>query len=150
MKAPLSWIKDYVNLDDLNVEQIARYLTMLGLEVEGILLVGLPKPEAERHEFKYEGISWDREKFVVAEVLEVMPHPNADRLVLCRLNDGTQELTILTGAPNFYPTKGKGNSRNRSRLLTPEKAPCSTTDISLGRCSPSSNALSSAAWSPSR
>ena len=108
MKAPLSWIKDYIDLDGLNIEQIAHSLTMIGLEVEGIRLVGLPKPEAERHEFKYEGLTWDREKFVVAEVLEVMPHPNADRLVLCRLNDGTQELIILTGAPNLYPYKGKG------------------------------------------
>jgi phenylalanyl-tRNA synthetase beta chain len=108
MKAPLSWIKDYIDLDDLNIEQIAHHLTMVGLEVEGIRLVGLPKPEAERHEFKYEGLAWDREKFMVAEVLEVMPHPNADRLVLCRLNDGSQELTILTGAPNLYPYKGKG------------------------------------------
>jgi phenylalanyl-tRNA synthetase beta chain len=108
MKAPLSWIKDYIELDDLNVEQIAHYLTMIGLEVEGIRLVGLPKPEAERHEFNYEGLSWDREKFVVAEVLEVLPHPNADRLVLCRLNDGIQELVILTGAPNLYPYKGQG------------------------------------------
>jgi phenylalanyl-tRNA synthetase beta chain len=108
MKAPLSWIKDYIDLDDLNIEQIAHHLTMVGLEVEGIRLVGLPKPEAERHEFKYEGLAWDREKFVVAEVFEVMPHPNADRLVLCRLNDGAQELTILTGAPNLYPYKGKG------------------------------------------
>ena len=108
MKAPLSWIKDYIDLDDLNIEQIAHYLTMIGLEVEGIRLVGLPKPEAERHEFNYEGISWDREKFVVAEVLEVLPHPNADRLVLCRLNDGMQELVILTGAPNLYPYNGQG------------------------------------------
>jgi len=107
MKAPLSWIKDYIDLDDLNVEQIAHYLTMIGLEVEGIRLVGLPKPEAERHEFNYEGLSWDREKFVVAEVVEVLPHPNADRLVLCRLNDGMQELVILTGAPNLYPYKGQ-------------------------------------------
>ncbi|HBG59627.1 MAG TPA: phenylalanine--tRNA ligase subunit beta [Anaerolineaceae bacterium] len=108
MKAPLSWIKDYIDVDGLNIEQIAHCLTMVGLEVEGIRLVGLPKPEAERHEFKYEGLTWDREKFVVAEVLEVLPHPNADRLVLCRLNDGTQELIILTGAPNLYPYKGKG------------------------------------------
>ena len=33
MKAPLSWIKDYIDLDDLNIEQIAHYLTMIGLEV---------------------------------------------------------------------------------------------------------------------
>ncbi|MFN2302540.1 MAG: phenylalanine--tRNA ligase subunit beta, partial [Anaerolineales bacterium] len=38
----------------------------------------------------------------------VMPHPNADRLVLCRLNDGEQEFIVLTGAPNLYEYKGKG------------------------------------------
>ena len=37
-----------------------------------------------------------------------MPHPNADRLVLCRLNDGTQEHIVLTGAPNLYHYKGTG------------------------------------------
>jgi phenylalanyl-tRNA synthetase beta chain len=38
----------------------------------------------------------------------VMPHPNADRLVLCRLQDGTQEHIVLTGAPNLFEYKGKG------------------------------------------
>jgi phenylalanyl-tRNA synthetase beta chain len=45
---------------------------------------------------------------VVGEILEVMPHPNADRLVLCRLNDGVQEHMVLTGAPNLFSYKGKG------------------------------------------
>ena len=116
MKAPLSWIKDYVNLDGLSIEEIARCLTMTGLEVDGILLVGLPKPEGDRHEFKYEGLSWDADKFVVARVDEVLPHPNADKLVLCRLNDGERELIILTGAPNLYPYKGAGPLVEPSRL----------------------------------
>jgi len=108
MKAPISWIKDYVNLDGLSIEEIAKTMTMLGLEVEGIRLVGMPIPPGEKHEFKYEGLSWPEEKFVVAQVNEVLPHPDADRLVLCRLNDGSQELIVLTGAPNLYPFKGKG------------------------------------------
>ena len=37
-----------------------------------------------------------------------MPHPNADRLVLCSLNDGQQEQMVLTGAPNLFEYKGKG------------------------------------------
>lgn len=108
MKAPISWIKDYVNLDGLSIEEIAKTMTMLGLEVEGIRLVGMPIPPGEKHEFKYEGLSWPEDKFVVAQVNEVLPHPDADRLVLCRLNDGSQELIVLTGAPNLYPFKGKG------------------------------------------
>jgi phenylalanyl-tRNA synthetase beta chain len=108
MKAPLSWIKDYVDLDDLSIEEIAKTLTMLGLEVDGVSLVGLPLPPGEKHEFKYAGLPWAKDQFVVAEVSEVLPHPNADRLVLCRLQDGEGEHIVLTGAPNLYPYKGQG------------------------------------------
>ena len=45
---------------------------------------------------------------MVGAIAEVMPHPNADRLVLCRLNDGQQEHIALTGAPNLFPFKGQG------------------------------------------
>ncbi len=108
MKAPLSWIKDYVNLEGMDLEELCKVMTMVGLEVDAVTLVGLPMPPGEKHEFKYEGLSWPADKFVVAQVNEVMPHPDADRLVLCRLFDGNQELVVLTGAPNFYPMKGKG------------------------------------------
>lgn len=108
MKAPLSWIKDYVDLDDLHVEEIAKTLTMLGLEVDGVSLIGLPLPPGEKHEFKYTGLAWPKDKFVVAEVSEVLPHPNADRLVLCKLKDGEGEHLVLTGAPNLYPYKNRG------------------------------------------
>ncbi len=54
------------------------------------------------------GLEWDREKIVVASISEVMPHPNADRLVLCKLFDGQQEHIVLTGAPNLYEFKGIG------------------------------------------
>ncbi len=108
MKSPLSWLKDYVDIDDLGLEELAKIMTMVGLEVEEIRLVGLPLPPGEKHEFKYTGLSWPGDKFVVAQVDEVMPHPNADRLVLCRLNDGDQEIIVLTGATNLFEYKGKG------------------------------------------
>jgi phenylalanyl-tRNA synthetase beta chain len=41
-----------------------------------------------------------------------MPHPNADRLVLCKLYDGEREHIVLTGAPNLYPYKGLGELAN--------------------------------------
>ena len=86
MKLPLSWLKDYMDIDGLSVEDIARTLTFGGLEVEEIRYVGWEMPasgakdmhSSQRHEFKTEGIAWDREKIVVAEIREVMPHPNAD------------------------------------------------------------------------
>ena len=107
MNVPLSWIKDFIDID-LPVEEIARLLTMAGLEVESIQLVGLPFPESDRHGFKITGLPWSAEHFVVAQVDEVMPHPNADRLVLCRLHDGVQEHIVLTGAPNLFEYKGIG------------------------------------------
>jgi phenylalanyl-tRNA synthetase beta chain len=54
------------------------------------------------------GITWAPDKIVTAAVKEVMPHPNADRLVLCRLDDGQRDHIVLTGAPNLYPFKGLG------------------------------------------
>ncbi|HRJ74786.1 MAG TPA: phenylalanine--tRNA ligase subunit beta [Anaerolineales bacterium] len=111
MKIPLSWLKDFINLDGLSVEDIARKLTLAGMEVDEILYVGLPKPEykeGEKHEFKTNGIAWDKDKIVVAEIREVKPHPNADRLTLLDLYDGQQDQVVLTGAPNIFHLKGTG------------------------------------------
>ena len=110
MKLPVSWIKDYVNIN-LPVEELAHRLTFAGLEVEEIRYVGweMPKYEdGEASEFKTYGLAWDREKLVVAEISEVKAHPNADKLVLCDLFDGKEHQTALTGAPNLFPYKGKG------------------------------------------
>src|SRR6185503_14769233 len=85
--------------------------TFAGLEVEEIEYIGLPAPaRAEgRQEFKTSGIEWHREKMVVAQILEVMPHPNADRLTLLRLDwGGPSEETVLTGAPNLFHLRGQG------------------------------------------
>src|SRR5574338_225279 len=111
MKLPLSWLKDYIDLDGLSVEDIARKLTLAGLEVDEIKYAGLPMPvykEGDRHEFKTSGIGWDRDKIVVAEIREVNPHPNADRLTLLDLYDGQQSQVVLTGAPNIFHLKGTG------------------------------------------
>ncbi|HXD08491.1 MAG TPA: phenylalanine--tRNA ligase subunit beta, partial [Anaerolineales bacterium] len=111
MKIPLSWLKDFIDLDGLSVEDIARKLTLAGMEVDEILYAGLQLPiykEGDKHEFKTNGIGWDREKIVVAEIREVKPHPNADRLTLLDLYDGQQEQVVLTGAPNIFHLKGTG------------------------------------------
>ncbi|MCL4273958.1 MAG: phenylalanine--tRNA ligase subunit beta [Anaerolineales bacterium] len=111
MKIPLSWLKDFIDLDGLSVEDIARKLTLAGLEVDEILYVGLPMPvykEGEKHDFKTNGITWDREKIVVGEIREVKPHPNADKLTLLDLYDGQQDQVVLTGAPNIFHLKGTG------------------------------------------
>lgn len=113
MKLPISWLKDYVEID-LPVEELAHRLTLAGLEVEEIHYAGLPLPGSSagsgalRHETKISGIGWEPDKIVVAAILEVLPHPNADRLVLCRLDDGVEERLVLTGAPNLFEYKGAG------------------------------------------
>ena len=115
MKIPLSWIKDFVEIT-IPLEDLAHRLTMAGLEVEEIRYVGHPMPDEgdsapgshQRPETKFSGLEWAPDKIVVGVVHEVMPHPNADRLVLCRLEDGEREHIVLTGAPNLYPYKGQG------------------------------------------
>jgi phenylalanyl-tRNA synthetase beta chain len=111
MKIPLSWLKDFINLDGISVEELARKLTLAGLEVDEIKYAGLAKTAPENgalHEFKTSGVSWDRDKIVVAEIREVKPHPNADRLTLLDLYDGQREQSVLTGAPNIFDLKGTG------------------------------------------
>lgn len=117
MKVPISWLKDFVDID-MPLEDLAHKLTMAGLEVEEIHYVGLDLPDernanwsskhVRQRDTKITGLSWDPGKIVVGAILEVMPHPNADRLVLCRLDDGEQEHIVLTGAPNLFQYKGKG------------------------------------------
>ncbi|MFO8036517.1 MAG: phenylalanine--tRNA ligase subunit beta [Anaerolineales bacterium] len=110
MKVPITWLEEYVDID-MAIPELAHRLTLAGLEVEEIRYVGLPMPEDggdKRLDTKISGFSWDPEKIVVGAVKEVMPHPNADRLVLCSLDDGEQEHTVLTGAPNLFPYLEEG------------------------------------------
>ena len=106
MKVPLSWLKDFVEID-LSPEELAYKLTFAGLEVEEIEYKGIvPGPSAGG---QARGLGWDPAKLVVAKILEVGPHPNADRLTLLRLDDGSgTEQTVLTGAPNLFAYKGQG------------------------------------------
>jgi len=106
MRVPISWLKDFVDIT-LPIEELAHKLTIAGLEVEEIQYIGLPKPIGPQH-YKITGFSWEADKIVVGAILEVMPHPNADKLVLCKLDDGDQIHTVLTGAPNLYAYKGLG------------------------------------------
>ncbi len=106
MRVPISWLRDFVEVGP-DLPDLARRLTLAGLEVESIHLAGLALG-AEAARLKVTGLAWDPEMIVVGSVLEVMAHPNADRLVLCRLDDGRQVHTVLTGAPNLFRYKGKG------------------------------------------
>jgi phenylalanyl-tRNA synthetase beta chain len=83
MKVTFNWLKQYVQFD-WPPDELASRLTMLGLEVEGVQKLG----------GEFDGI-------VVAQVLTRDKHPNADKLSVCRVNDGRGERLIVCGAQNF-------------------------------------------------
>ncbi|MGB0578381.1 MAG: phenylalanine--tRNA ligase subunit beta [Limisphaerales bacterium] len=83
MKVTLNWLKQYVDFD-WTPEELTERLTMLGLEVEGVEEVG----------GGFDGI-------VVAEVFTRDKHPDADKLSVCKVNDGEGERQIVCGAQNF-------------------------------------------------
>jgi phenylalanyl-tRNA synthetase beta chain len=98
MRVPISWLKDFVDIP-LSIEELAERMTLAGLEVGAVEYVGLPGASLE----------WDREKVVVGKIVEIKPHPDADRLVLAVVDYGTDTPeTCVTGAPNLYPYKGQG------------------------------------------
>jgi phenylalanyl-tRNA synthetase beta chain len=104
MLVPLSWLGDYVDID-LPVDKVAELLTNAGLEVKHIIKVGLDGADLE----------WDREKIVLAKLLTVEQHPNAERLVLATVDYGAEEpKTVVTGAPNLYPFVGEGDLSDKS------------------------------------
>jgi phenylalanyl-tRNA synthetase beta chain len=93
MRVPISWLKDYVDIT-LTPEALAEKLTLAGLEVESIDLIGLPGSE----------LPWDRDKIFVGELLKVERHPNADRLLLASVEYGAEQpIVVVTGAPNIAP-----------------------------------------------
>ncbi|HNV03741.1 MAG TPA: phenylalanine--tRNA ligase subunit beta [Vicinamibacterales bacterium] len=116
MRVPLTWLRDYVAITD-TPDELASRLTYAGLEVEGIEYVGLAPvtrpvaglPAAGRSGPAARGLAWDPATIVIARILEVLPHPNADRLTLLRVDDGSgAEPVVLTGAPNVFHLKGAG------------------------------------------
>lgn len=110
MRIPLSWLKDFVEIT-ISPELLAERLTLAGMEVAKIEYFGLPQGEAPAgiNVPPSDHLVWDREKIVLGKILEVQPHPNADKLVLAIVDHGTNAPEqVVTGAPNLYPFKGQG------------------------------------------
>lgn len=82
MKFTLSWLKDYLDTD-ASLDVILEKLTDIGLEVEGV----------EDRAAQYA-------PFKVVEVMEAVPHPNADRLRVCQVKTETGMIQVVCGAPN--------------------------------------------------
>ena len=82
MRASIKWLKDYVEINE-TPEKLADMLTMAGIPVEAVETLG-------------QNISG----VVTGKVVEIVPHPNADKLSVCKIDIGTEMLTIVTGATN--------------------------------------------------
>lgn len=103
MLVPLSWLKDYVDLPT-NPADLVERLTLAGLESSGLYVYGLPVPEGLRVKPENAGLPWDRDKVVVATVLKIEKHPDADKLKLVTVDYGAAApKTVVTGAPNIAP-----------------------------------------------
>lgn len=83
MRFSLSWLKEYVEFD-IPPQELAERLTMAGLEVESLEYMG-------------EGL----QDIIVAQILSIRPHPNASKLVLCDVTDGTRHYSVVCGARNM-------------------------------------------------
>ena len=86
MKLPLSWLNEYVKVDDIEPNELAEKLTRAGLQVESVESVG--------------GCELS-DLIVVAEVLSCEVVPNTDHLHVCRVTDGEAEYQVVCGAPNM-------------------------------------------------
>lgn len=82
MKVSLNWLKEYVDID-MSPTALCDALTMAGLEVEGLEVVG-------------DGLKG----VIAARIVRVTPHPDADRLSLCMVDTGSEESQVVCGAPN--------------------------------------------------
>lgn len=83
MKVSLNWIKEFVDISDIPINEIIEKLTLAGLEVES-----------------YEDQNEIYKNFVVGYVKEKTKHPNADKLSLCKVSAGEKEYNVICGAPN--------------------------------------------------
>ncbi|MBQ3214278.1 MAG: phenylalanine--tRNA ligase subunit beta, partial [Clostridia bacterium] len=83
MKVSINWIKDFLDLDGINIEEAISKFTMSVAEVEGI---------------EYKGK--DIEGVVTAKILDVQPVPNSKKLHLLKVDAGNETLQIVCGAPN--------------------------------------------------
>jgi phenylalanyl-tRNA synthetase beta chain len=91
MRVPISWLREYVDIP-VPIADLAGRLTLAGLEVASVETIGVPGA----------ALPWDPDRILVGQVVEIQPHPDADRLVLATVEYGRgQPKTVVTGAPNL-------------------------------------------------
>ncbi len=86
MVTSLKWLKSYVPGLAASTQEYVDAMTLSGTKVEG-----------------YTCLDADLDQIVIGQILRIDPHPDADRLVVCQVDIGTETLQIVTGAPNVRP-----------------------------------------------
>ncbi|SKC43601.1 phenylalanine--tRNA ligase subunit beta [Maledivibacter halophilus] len=84
MLVPVSWLKDYVEIDNISLEELEERLVLSGSNTETVTEVA-------------EGVK----KVVIGKIMEINKHPNADKLVITKVDVGDEVLQIVTGADNI-------------------------------------------------
>ncbi len=122
MKAPFSWLKDYVDID-VTAQELAEKLFSCGFEVEELCYLG-------------EKVN----RVVVGEVKSLTPHPDSDHMQVCVVDCGEHghDLQIVTGAPNVYvgmktPCALDGSTVVESNPAMLEKNPDGIKKIKKGK-----------------
>ena len=83
MNTSLSWIKAYVPELDCTAQEYTDAMTLTGTQVEG-----------------FERLDKNLDKIVIGQIEKIERHPDADKLIICQVNIGTETIQIVTGAPN--------------------------------------------------
>ena len=82
MKFSEQWLREWVN-PEIDTDTLVEQITMAGLEVDGV-----------------ESVAAEFSGVVVGEILSVEQHPDADKLRVCMVSDGSETLQVVCGAPN--------------------------------------------------
>lgn len=127
MKVSLNWLRKYVDIN-LNIEDMADALTMVGLEVETF---------SDRFDFL--------NSVVIGRIVEISPHPNTDKLKICFVDVSSNTIPVVCGAPNvkkdmLAPCALPGTSLPKGTLLeksvihgkVSEGMLCSEIELGLG------------------
>ncbi|CUX42749.1 phenylalanine--tRNA ligase subunit beta [Clostridium sp. C105KSO13] len=85
MNTSLSWIKAYVPALDVTAQEYTDAMTLSGTKVEG-----------------YKELDADLDKIIIGQIDKIESHPDADRLIICQVNVGTESVQIVTGANNVH------------------------------------------------
>lgn len=102
MRVPISWLKDYIDID-IPLEELTRKLTMAGIEVSSIETIGE---------------SWS--SIFISEVIDLAPHPNADRLKLATVSFGKEPVSVVCGAPNISRGQRVAFAMTGANLIDPD------------------------------